>query len=95
MSDALDNDVELTPEDAVALVRDDYVADIKHFLSGVEDLLPYLGDEIASKLRKSDLARVKSPHQVSKDKTPPEASKKVFRNIDEMREEAARILDKM
>jgi Txe/YoeB family toxin of Txe-Axe toxin-antitoxin module len=95
MSDAIDNDVDLSAEDAVAMVKDDYVSDVKHFLSQVEDILPFLGEEIAGKLRKSDLERVKKPNTVSIKSTPKQEPTQKFRTIEEMQAAAAKALESL
>lgn len=53
---------ELEPKQLVEIVRQDYLTDIKELLMATDgdSLLKMLGDETANKLRKADLARLKS-----------------------------------
>lgn len=62
MLTALESDIDLDPADAIEMVRADYATDIKSVLGGLNenDLLQLLGDDVAGKIRKADLARVKT-----------------------------------
>ena len=61
--DSLDTDSPMDVAEAIELVRNDYVDDIKQMLGNVDEksLLKLLGDDISGKLRKADLARIKNP----------------------------------
>jgi hypothetical protein len=54
--------LDLEPSQLVSIVREDYLAEIKELFSAAdgETLLKLLGDDTANKIRKSDLARLKS-----------------------------------
>lgn len=58
----LSHGLDLEPTDLVTLVREDYVKEIKEIFGSSEgdQLLGLLGDDIANKIRKSDLQKLKS-----------------------------------
>lgn len=62
MSKNLENGLELEPKDLVQLVREDYLSEIKELFGQTDGdgLLSLLGDDIANKIRKSDLARLRT-----------------------------------
>lgn len=62
MSVALDNGVEIEPSDVVNLVRQDYMSEVNDLFGQMpgETLLQILGDGVANKIRKADLARLKA-----------------------------------
>lgn len=66
MSRALENGLEMEPKDAVGILREEYISDIKQLLGQAdgETLLGLLGKEVSDKIRKTELAKVKA-------KTPP------------------------
>ena len=63
MHNALTSNYDLSAEEAVKLVREDYRGEFKGVLSSIDNdevLYDVLGDDIASRIRKRDLNRVKS-----------------------------------
>ncbi len=60
---AVEHGYDLSPDDLVQQVRDDYINEFKAVLGGSDgdQLLALLGEENADKLRKADLKRLKSP----------------------------------
>jgi hypothetical protein len=76
MMQALNAGVDLDPSEAVEMVRQDYLADIKELLGNIDEnrLLSILGDDVATKLRKADLARVKGSKPQSSPAQPQQAS---------------------
>jgi hypothetical protein len=63
MAKALQAEYELSASDVVDLVRRDYINDTKALYSGLdaEALVKILGDDVAKKLRKSELDKLKNP----------------------------------
>lgn len=61
MSKALSAEYELSAKDVTDLVRRDYINDTKALYSGLDSdaLISILGDDVAGKLRKADLAKIK------------------------------------
>ncbi len=59
----LDMGLDLEPQHLVQIVREDYLSEIKELFSATDgdSLLKLLGDDVANKIRKSDLARLKTP----------------------------------
>ena len=68
MSLALKNGIDLEPKNVVELVRQDYMKEIADLIGQTDGdaLLQILGDNVANKIRKTDLARLKSPQQQPK-----------------------------
>lgn len=66
LAKALENGYDLTPEDLVQEVRNDYLNDFNSVLSAADgdQLLALIGDANAEKLRKADLKRLKSTQGV-------------------------------
>lgn len=64
LSKALDNGYDVEAKDVTDLVRRDYINDTKALYSGLnaEALISILGDDVAKKIRKSDLDKIKSPY---------------------------------
>lgn len=62
MSKNLDMGLDLEPKQLVDIVREDYLSEIKELFSSSDGdtLLKLLGDDVANKIRKSDLARLKA-----------------------------------
>lgn len=62
MMAALENGVDLHPEQAAQLVKQDYMGDVMSLFgsSDGETLLSILGEEVAGKIRKTDLARLEA-----------------------------------
>lgn len=99
MAKNLQMGLDLAPEHLAKLVREDYENETKTLYSATdgETLLKLLGDDIANKIRKADLARLKAgmPNVPSptldtpKTLTAPEAPKKPL-TMDQMREERDR-----
>jgi hypothetical protein len=60
---AAEHGIDLSPEELVQQVRRDYLRDISHVLGGAsgEQLMEFLGEENAKKLREADLKRLKNP----------------------------------
>ena len=75
MAKNLDLGLELEPKDLVQIVREDYLAEIKELFGATDGdtLLKLLGDDVANKIRKSDLARLKTPKP--QQAPPPQAPK--------------------
>ena len=72
MSKNLEMGLDLEPKDLVNIVRDEYLSEIKE-LFGASDgdtLLKMLGDDVANKIRKSDLARLKGGGNVAPPRKP-------------------------
>ena len=65
MHQGLKRGMELEAIDVVDLVKDDYVKAQKSLYSGLDGdaLVAILGDDIASKIRKHDIAKLKNPKQ--------------------------------
>ena len=63
MAKALEQNYELSAKDVTDLVRRDYINDTKSLYSGLDAdaLINILGDDVAGKIRKSDLAKLKNP----------------------------------
>ena len=63
MSKALEHNYEVSAKDVTDLVRRDYITDTKSLYSGLDAdaLLAILGDDVAGKIRKADLAKLKNP----------------------------------
>lgn len=63
MSKALEHNYEVSAKDVTELVRRDYIQDTKSLYSGLdaEALIKILGDDVASKIRKADLAKIRNP----------------------------------
>lgn len=74
---ALENDMDMTVDEAVQSVEEDELGGYKSALSKLEGerLLQILGDEVAEKIRKADLGRLKSTPTSAKQKTAQSASK--------------------
>lgn len=77
----LDMGLELEPKQLVSIVREDYINEIKELFSSAdgETLLKLLGDDVAKKIRKTDLARLKTkPLETKRPSAPaqPEPSQK-------------------
>lgn len=68
MAKNLDLGLELEPKDLVHMVREDYLSEIKELFGATDGdtLLKLLGDDVANKIRKSDLARLRAPKQPTK-----------------------------
>jgi len=62
MLDAIEHKVDLTPMQAAQQVRNDYMGDTKTMYSQLdgETLLQILGEDVATKIRKTDLARLET-----------------------------------
>ena len=62
---SLQQGIEANPKDLVEMVRESYVNEIKDLFgqSDGETLLKLMGDDVAKKIRQSDLKRVKKPLQ--------------------------------
>jgi hypothetical protein len=58
----LEHGLDLEPKDLVALVKEDYLSEIRSLFGQTDGdgLLALLGDDVANKIRKSDLKRLKS-----------------------------------
>jgi len=76
MSAALENGVDLDPKTAAEMVRQDYMGDLMTMLGQAdgETLLGFLGEEVATKIRKTDLARLEAKLNPSQPKAEGEAS---------------------
>lgn len=63
----IQNGYDLPMEDIAELVREDYLSDVKQMFSSLEgdQLLQMLGNDIADKIRKSDLQKLKSSRKTS------------------------------
>ena len=63
MAKALEQNYELSAKDVTDLVRRDYINDTKSLYSGLDAdaLLSILGDDVAGKIRKGDLAKLNKP----------------------------------
>jgi len=63
MQASLVKGIDADPSELVEIIKDEYKSDISTMLGGVsnDDLLGFLGDDVASKLRKVDLSRLKAP----------------------------------
>ena len=66
----LEKGVDLDAKDLVQIVREDYLGDIKTLLGELEgdSLLELLGEDVAKKLRKADLARLNQKPEESTEK---------------------------
>jgi hypothetical protein len=62
MSSALQNGLDLEPKNVVELVRQDYITDTNALYGQLDGdtLLKILGDGVANKIRKADLARIRN-----------------------------------
>lgn len=62
---ALKNNLDVEPSHVVELVRQDYISEIQDLFSQTDGdkLLKILGDGVANKIRKADLARLRSSQQ--------------------------------
>lgn len=65
--------LDLDPKDLVQIVREDYLSEIKELFGSTDGdtLLKLLGDDVANKIRKSDLARLKAPRSPQTPPPPP------------------------
>ena len=65
MAKALENNYEVGANDVVDLVRRDYINDTKSLYSGLDAdaLIQILGDDVASKIRKADLNKIRNPQR--------------------------------
>lgn len=65
MAASLNTEKPLTAMDAVPLVKEDYKADIAHFLKDLSptQITEFLGEDIGKKIRQYDLDKLKSPLQ--------------------------------
>lgn len=84
MAQALENGYELQPVDVVDLVRKDYQSEIKDLLGASDErvLFDLIGDDIAGKIRKHDIAKLKKSalpvaESTGEVRTPREASKQM------------------
>lgn len=78
MEHAVANGMEdVEPKDLVPLVRQDYMREISDLFSQTEGdaLISLLGDGVANKIRKADLARLKAPAQPKAPEAPADESK--------------------
>lgn len=73
MSQNLNLGLDLEPKDLVQLVKEDYLNEIKELFGATDGdtLLKLLGDDVANKIRKSDLARLRTPKPPVKIENPP------------------------
>lgn len=74
MSQNLNLGLDLEPKDLVQLVREDYLSEIKELFGATDGdtLLKLLGNDVANKIRKSDLARLKTPKPMQNTPPPPQ-----------------------
>ena len=97
---ALENGIDLEPGNVVELVRQDYMTEVSELFSQTDGdtLLKLLGEPVANKIRKADLARIRTSVTTSapasaptepKDEPTPRDGKQP-KNIYEWREEIAR-----
>lgn len=72
MLNALEAGVDLDPRDAIEYAKQDFMGEIKELLSALDEnsLLSFMGDDIAGKIRKADLARVKASKVSSQNSAP-------------------------
>lgn len=63
MLEALENDIDLSPDEAALMVQEDYQKELKSFLNSLDDPTSFLGEELMGRFRKSDLAKVKAQPQ--------------------------------
>lgn len=64
----LQNDLDVTPEDVLPIVREDILSDIKAMFSVMpeEVIEKFLGKEITTKMRKKNISKAKAPAAVAK-----------------------------
>lgn len=99
MRQALSKGLEITAKEAVQLVKEEYTSEQKQLVSSLdgEALIAFLGPELANKIRKYDLAKLKNPaanaktpeKQPESDPSKPKAKPKVSK--DDWRERMERI----
>lgn len=106
MIHALEEGYELSPQDAVGIVREDYLSDIKELVGQADGntLLSLLGKDVADKIRKTELAKVKaktppSPTKVAEVAPPPKAEDKArkpkkIKTMDDFRKEMEELMKK-
>lgn len=77
MSKNLEFGYELEPKQLVEMVREDYLNEIRELIGASEGdtLLKILGDDVSNKIRKADLARLKTPAPQQSAKVPTESSR--------------------
>lgn len=75
MSQALEAGMDLDAADAATLVRNDYMAELKALVGSHADPASLLGEEITGKLRKSDLAKIRSPQAARATENAPREAK--------------------
>jgi hypothetical protein len=63
MAEGLKRGMDLQAKDVISLVKDDYMTEHKSFFSNLDGdaLLQILGDDVATKIRKHDISKLKSP----------------------------------
>ncbi len=98
MWQGLERGVELKAADVVNLVKEDYMSDVRSLFgaSDGESLLQMLGEDVAGKIRKADLARMKkeqSPVGTPTKGTSAERPKKKFMTMQEWKDEIAKQRD--
>lgn len=75
MQEGLKRGIELSPRDVVPLVKEDYMEEQKALFGSADgdSLLSLLGEDVAAKIRKHDLSRLKSSGTISTKKAAPRA----------------------
>jgi hypothetical protein len=95
---AIDKGYELQAKDVTDLVHRDYVNDTKALYSGLDadTLIKILGDDVAGKIRKHDLAKLKNPQGQQFDNFDPDKqpiSKPKMESKDDWRKRLAELKD--
>ena len=67
MREGIMRGLDLTPDDVVSKVKDEYIEEQKSLFSGLdgENLLKLLGDDLAKKIRKFDTSKVMQPKKIA------------------------------
>lgn len=77
MNEGLKRNLDLSPKDVVGLVRDDFIAEQRELYgnSDGDTLLSLLGEDVAAKIRKHDLSRLKQSGSITAASKAPRASR--------------------
>lgn len=86
----LQNNLDVTPEDVLPIVREDILSDIKSMFGAMpeEVIEKFLGKEITTKMRKKNISKAKAPAAVSK--VVPETGTKTESKKDEGKKQTLR-----